>query len=53
VDWGKARARLGWTPRFDLEESVRLTIEWYRKYYADASCAGQVTREQLRDYAAR
>lgn len=53
VDWGKARARLGWMPRFDLDESVRLTVEWYRSYYADPSSAGEVTRRQLRDYLAR
>jgi len=52
VDWGKARAGLGWMPRLDLDESVGLTIEWYRKYYADPSSAEEVTRQQLRDYVA-
>ena len=28
----KARERLGWAPRFGLEEGLRRTIDWYRDY---------------------
>ncbi|HLI82302.1 MAG TPA: GDP-mannose 4,6-dehydratase, partial [Bryobacteraceae bacterium] len=30
----KARARLGWQPRYSLEEGLRETIQWYRAHFA-------------------
>jgi CDP-glucose 4,6-dehydratase len=30
----KARARLGWSPLFTLEEGLRRTIQWYRQFLA-------------------
>lgn len=30
LDASKARERLGWTPRYGLDEGLRRTIEWYR-----------------------
>ncbi len=30
-DIGRARALLGWEPRVDTDEGLRLTIEWFRK----------------------
>ena len=30
-DIGRARARLGWEPRVDTDEGLRLTIEWFRR----------------------
>jgi CDP-glucose 4,6-dehydratase len=29
---GKARDRLGWTPRFPLDEGLRRTLAWYRQF---------------------
>lgn len=34
LDAGKARARLGWAPRYGMDEGLRRTIEWYREYLA-------------------
>ena len=31
----KARRVLGWQPQFTLDEGLRLTIEWYRKFLVD------------------
>ena len=28
----KARAMLGWRPRYELDEALRETIEWYREF---------------------
>ena len=36
----KARERLGWEPLFSLEEGLRRTIEWYRKFFADGVMTG-------------
>jgi CDP-glucose 4,6-dehydratase len=32
VDAGKARAELVWTPRHELDDGLRKSIEWYRSY---------------------
>lgn len=31
----KARRQLGWRPLFTLEEGLKLTIEWYRKFFEE------------------
>jgi len=30
-DIGRARTRLGWEPRVDTDEGLRLTLEWFRQ----------------------
>jgi CDP-glucose 4,6-dehydratase len=30
----KARRYLGWRPRFNLEEGLTLTVEWYKQFFA-------------------
>ena len=34
LDATKARERLGWTPRYGLDEGLRRTIDRYRKFLA-------------------
>jgi CDP-glucose 4,6-dehydratase len=46
VDASKARARLGWTPRLPLEESLRWTVDWYRRVRAGEDAAA-LTLEQI------
>ena len=31
----KARLKLGWEPRFDLDAGLKRTIEWYSGYFRD------------------
>ena len=45
----KAWNRLGWAPRWSLEEAVRRTVEWYRSFHDGAAseallrlCAAQI-----------
>jgi CDP-glucose 4,6-dehydratase len=33
----KARRELGWRPLFTLDEGLRRTIEWYRRFLGQAS----------------
>ncbi len=47
LDCAKARRRLDWRPLWDIGETVRRTVEWYRDYYEN----GQVlTHEQLEHF---
>ncbi|HSC03325.1 MAG TPA: NAD-dependent epimerase/dehydratase family protein [Solirubrobacteraceae bacterium] len=39
LDSSKLRAATGWAPRVDLEEGLRRTIEWYRRYRPRANSA--------------
>lgn len=48
----KALAHLAWSAALTFEETVRLTREWYRHYYNDASGIGAVTRAQIQEYCA-
>ncbi|MSR22662.1 MAG: NAD-dependent epimerase/dehydratase family protein [Gemmatimonadetes bacterium] len=33
----KARSRLGWRPRFSLDEGLAKTVEWYREFFENGS----------------
>ena len=35
LDAGKARARLGWKPRYGMDEGLKRTIDWYRRFLAE------------------
>ncbi len=35
LDITKARTRLGWRPRLNLQETVALTADWYKRYAAE------------------
>jgi len=47
IDSTEGRTKLGWRPRWDMEEAIRKTIKWYMAYYE----GGLVRTEQdIRDY---
>jgi len=33
LDAQKARARLGWKPKYTLEEGLKETIDWYTDFF--------------------
>ena len=33
LDAAKARAALGWSPAFTLDDSLRATVDWYKRYF--------------------
>lgn len=35
LDSSKARVKLGWRPRWTLDEALEHTMSWYREYYAN------------------
>jgi CDP-glucose 4,6-dehydratase len=50
LDISKARARLGWTPRLTLDETVALTARWYRAYLDDPASSRAELDAQIRAY---
>lgn len=53
LDYSKARTRLGWAPALTLNDTVEMTMEWYRAFQADPSSAPALVRRQLEAYARR
>ena len=51
VDASKARSRLGWTPRLSLEEGLRWTVEWYRRFGTGEDAAA-LTLDQIERFEA-
>ncbi len=51
LDCGKARQVLGWRPRLTLEESIKLTVSWYRRASGgDSNEMYARSAAQIRDY---
>lgn len=47
LDINKARFQLGWEPRMNIDQCVKLTVEWYRKYQHDDAyilCINQINK---------
>jgi CDP-glucose 4,6-dehydratase len=53
LDNSKARERLGWTPLLTLDETVTMTVDWYRTVHEDPSAAAPMLRRQWLDYESR
>jgi CDP-glucose 4,6-dehydratase len=49
LDSSKARVRLGWAPRWNLEQALRSTVAWYRAFEAGEDVR-EVALEQIRSY---
>lgn len=49
LDCSKARERLGWRPRWTIEEALDATVEWYRAQHSGAD-ARRLCAEQIEAY---
>lgn len=49
LDISKARQQLGWLPRWDTEQALRRTGEWYRAY-RDGKDLDALTRSQIEEF---
>lgn len=49
LDCSKAKSRLDWHPRWNLEESLEAIVEWQRAYQ-DGKAIKSVTLEQIQQY---
>ncbi len=36
LDWTKAKNVLGWKPKHGLDDGLKETVEWYRKFFGDS-----------------
>ncbi len=52
LDPTKAMAQLAWNPQLDLDDSVRLTVEWYKQHQAGADGLA-LTLTQIERYRER
>jgi len=52
LDAAKARARLGWRPRWGLSEAVDRTVDWYRAHAAGAEMR-KATLDQIEAFTRR
>lgn len=52
LDSSLARRTLGWESRWDIDNALRSTADWYRTVLKDLSSAATVTRRQLEEYMA-
>lgn len=52
LDCSKARARLGWRPRWKLERALEETVNWYRAFYAAADVRA-LSIAQIEAYSTR
>ena len=46
----KAKAMLGWEPTLSFQETVKMTIDWYRGHLSDGSSTLETSIEQIEDY---
>jgi CDP-glucose 4,6-dehydratase len=51
LDSSKARSRLGWSSRLDVETAISWTIDWYRTWSEHASDAAAKTRMNIEAYS--
>jgi CDP-glucose 4,6-dehydratase len=53
LDNHKARTRLGWQPALTLDETVELTVDWYRAVHENPGAARAMMLDQLHEYERR
>jgi CDP-glucose 4,6-dehydratase len=51
LDCSKARSVLGWTPRWSLEQALRMTVDWYKSALQGEDMRAK-TLSQIRQYQA-
>lgn len=51
LDISKAKFRLGWEPRMDIDRTVALTVDWYRRYASEP--VYDLCISQIREYIAK
>lgn len=50
LDSTKAKKKLGWYPKLNIEECLDLTFKWYKTYYTDKKNIIKITNQQIERY---
>ena len=50
LDSTKATVELDWSPRFDTEEAIAYTVDWYKKVLVEEKDPLEVTRDQVLEF---
>lgn len=51
LDCTKAKTKLGWSPKIDIEHALKFTVEWYRQYVLGKDIR-KFTEEQIKQFSA-
>lgn len=51
LDISKAKFRLGWEPRMNIDQTVALTVDWYKNYKKDD--VYELCHRQIKDYVVK
>ena len=46
----KSKKNLKWKPKYKIQDSVKLTIEWYKQVLNKEKTAEEITKKQINDY---
>ena len=50
LNCNKARKKLNWQTALNFEESIKLTVDWYRYYYENKGNTLHITNNQIKKY---
>ncbi len=50
LDSAKARSKLGWRPKLNLDQSLKMTFDWFQKFQQTADMS-KFTKSQIREYS--
>lgn len=49
LDTSKARFVLGWEPKLGVDDAIKMTVEWYKKYKIENPL--EICQKQIRDFS--
>ncbi|SVD69959.1 uncharacterized protein METZ01_LOCUS422813 [marine metagenome] len=49
LDIAKAKNKLGWAPKWDLDTALEKTVSWYKSYY-NGEDMGEMSLKQIEEY---
>jgi CDP-glucose 4,6-dehydratase len=50
LDISKAIQLLNWKPKFDAEQALSNTINWYKSFYSNPDSVNELTSQEINDY---
>jgi len=50
LDSSKARSKLGWSPRLNIQEALKWTVVWYKQFQKDLNSVRKITESQILEY---